>query len=273
MGAAERTGRGSELLDTLEVVERFAAGLAAIMRLAGRRAELAPAFRRHGVAARAGGRRISRRRRGLRPLGRAARCQGLELAAAVGAQPVAGPGRRQHVDRRRTDAGAPQRAQDIRLDHGGRRAARIGRCNADLQPGVRASIKVPDDAEVSTDSTGISGSDDLWRVRRSARASTSGRGVDEIAAASRSCRRYQAAPGMRAMQGLHLGEQVAEVLAVPALLAVPRRTPTGAGRASVARGERLVYTASQAAAAPMAARPIRPPRPSGPSRRRRTVRW
>src|SRR6185295_9708931 len=102
----------------LEVIEWLEAGVAAIERLARRRPELALPRRPLRAAARAGSRRIGAPhapRRTDRFCGRRD-AEGLELAAALDAQPVAAPGRREHVDRDRVKAGALQGAQHVGLD-------------------------------------------------------------------------------------------------------------------------------------------------------------
>src|SRR6187399_815031 len=103
---------------TLEIIERLAAALAAPQRLAGGRAEFGQHFGMAGAALRARHLLLAEQRaagtRGLR------RCDAVfpELAAAVLAHPVGGPGWRQHgADFWPRDAGALQRQLDFERNH------------------------------------------------------------------------------------------------------------------------------------------------------------
>src|SRR5665213_4571965 len=112
---------------TLEIIEGFAAALAAPQRLAGGRAEFGQHFCFAGATLRA--------RYLLLAEQRAARVRRLrrrdavfpEFAAAILAHPVGGPGRRQHgADFWARDAGAFQRQLDFERDHVHRGTAGIG---------------------------------------------------------------------------------------------------------------------------------------------------
>ena len=109
----------------------------------------------------------------------------------------------------------------------------------------------------TTDSTGISGSGTCSSRRQIARLdSASAPCVQAFAAIAV----HHCAPGMRALQGLHLREQVAEVLAVLAALAVPRvrrrrRAARASPRASTAsmRADQPAAIAASGGAMPAAA--------------------
>ena len=128
--------------DRLEVLERLAAGAAALQRLAGGRRRRRRGARCRGsrsagrraaaTAARHEAERRARRRRSTRPGRRDAVVA--QLAPALGADPVGRPGRRApHADARRAEAGGVERGDDARLDHLGRRAAGVGRRDDDLE--------------------------------------------------------------------------------------------------------------------------------------------
>src|SRR6185436_6337101 len=101
-------------LEALEVVEGLEARVAAIERLAGRGAEFALARRALGSAARAGDRGIAAPEASHAAEGFRGRCDAIfpELAAALRAQPIARPGRREHVDCHGVESRAPERAHD-----------------------------------------------------------------------------------------------------------------------------------------------------------------
>ena len=138
----------------------------------------------------------------------------------------------EHVDGNRGEAARLQGAQHVGLDDGVRRAARVGRRYADFEAAVGPHAEMADHAEVEHRQHRNFRVRDL-REDAVSRARVSGGG----AVGTSACRAHRPLPGragMGAMQGLHLGQQVAEVLAVPALLAVPAEFE-GPGRASVAR--------------------------------------
>src|SRR5580765_6611260 len=97
----------------LEVIERLAAGAAAVVRFAGRRAELAHAGRVAARAPRATHARRAEELAGTRDgLLRRCNAERSQLVPSRGSQPVAAPGWRQHLleDRMRKPAGIECRA-------------------------------------------------------------------------------------------------------------------------------------------------------------------
>src|SRR5262245_17824201 len=107
-------------LDALEVVERLEAGVAAVERLAGCRAELALERGRRRSAARAGCGHVAPPQVAHAADGARGRrdAVGQQLAAPLLAQPVTRPGRRQYVGGDGVEARGPECAQDVRLDDG-----------------------------------------------------------------------------------------------------------------------------------------------------------
>src|SRR5262245_36260472 len=115
-------------LDALEVVEGLGAIEAAIVRLTGRRPEFTDALGVSRIATRACHVRLGDE---LAHAGhgffRGCNAKGLELATSLGADPIAGPGRRQHVlDREVIEPGPAQLLFDEPANHFRRWAARIG---------------------------------------------------------------------------------------------------------------------------------------------------
>src|SRR5579883_1545896 len=113
--------------DALEDVERLEAVAAPIVRLARRRAKLADALRVAAAAARASHRlrRLPRRR---------VDTERAQLAPSLLAQPLAGPGRREHgIDGGLAEAVAVERIADGTPDDFRGRASRVGGCDTDAQ--------------------------------------------------------------------------------------------------------------------------------------------
>src|SRR3954468_23303249 len=148
---------------TLEIIEGFAAGLAAPQRLAGGRTE----FRQQLGILRA----ALRARHLLLAEQRAARVRGLrrrdavgtELVAAVLAHPVRSPGRRQHsANLRPADAGAFQRQFDFQRYHIHGGTAGIGRRDCNLNTAVM-DLDLAQYAEIGDGQHGYFGIDNLRR--------------------------------------------------------------------------------------------------------------
>ena len=213
--------------ERLEVVERLEAGVAGPQRLARRRAETATA-RGCPALPHCGQRTDSETQDGpaRRACGAAAaRCRSPAAPArpCVG-HPVGRPRRRQHgADLDLGEARGPHGVLDVAADDVHRRAAGVGRGHGDDRPGRRrrrsTSRSTPRSAMVRTGTSGSStaaGGGAGPRGRRRRRARSPGR--------SR----------VRAVQVLHLGQQVAERLGVDALPAAVRASSSRTGRSSVA---------------------------------------
>ena len=140
-----------------------------------------------------------------------------QLDPPGGAQPVAAPGRRQHLLDLGIGIAVPvEGAAHGGADHLGGRTARVRRRESDPQPAVAAAAHVAHDAQVH------------HAQHRDLRDRVPRRAAPGHARLPRRRRRpgcpsprSPAQPGIGALQVLHLGEQVAEVLGVHAALAVP----------------------------------------------------
>ena len=198
-------------LDALEVVEWLAAVFAAVERLAGRRAKFALARGPRRSAARAGGRGIAPEQTSSAPdrMRRRRDAEFAELAATLLAQPVTRPGWREHVDGDCVESGGAQRPQDVRFDDGVRRTARIRRRDADFEAPVGAELELPDHAEVEHREDRDFRVGDLceYPVQPRQELRRWRRRVGRVHAHGR----LPGRAGMRAAQGLHLGEKVTQV--------------------------------------------------------------
>ena len=192
-----------------------------------------------------------------------------QLGRAFGADPVARPGRRAlHADPRRAEAGAVERGDDARLDHLGRRAARIGRRRRRRRARRRRSMHVADDAEVDDRDDRHLGIEH-GREHRPGVLDARAAGRAPAAAPAAPCRtRRRSSPHAarkRALQVLHLGQHVAEVLAVAAAscrCCGTRARPAARGRRPRARRRTPARQSSRRSAQ-------RGPRPRRVGRRRR----
>src|SRR5947209_7202021 len=119
---ARRWKRGVDISVTLEIIERLATVPATPQRLAGSRAEFRQNFSVFGTALRAP-HQLHAEQRAAGACGKG-RCDAvfLQLAPAVFAHPIRGPGRRQNgTDLRIEKSLALQRQIDFKLDHVHRR--------------------------------------------------------------------------------------------------------------------------------------------------------
>src|SRR5574344_1732171 len=135
--------------DALEIVEWLQAGAAAVQRLAGGGAELADHFGVLAAALRAADRvRLAEQAALAAATRRRGDAVDAQALAALGADPVGGPGRRQApFDARGTEAGLLQRPGDLAFDQLGGRAAGVGRGDDHPQVAV-VPVDLADDAEV-----------------------------------------------------------------------------------------------------------------------------
>ena len=238
LGARSRDRERVELqharpLDALEVVEGLEAGVAAVKRLAGRRAELALPRRR--VEPQRGQATTGPRARARAACDRprpAARCR---RPRACGAPPslsqslLQGGASTSTATASKPGVGSARSTSALITAFAGQ-PEYVGEMPTSTRPSGR-SERCRMTPRSSTDSTGISGSGDLRQDAVQPRQQFRRRRRRD--AGLRAHRPLPGRAGMRAMQGLHLGEQVAEVLAVPALLAVPAETrPSPGARAS-----------------------------------------
>src|ERR1700680_2114742 len=133
--------------DALEVIEGLAAGAAAVVRLAGCRAEFAYALAGAAAAARASHHRRmpqAARARDLFLGRRDAKCP--QLAAPLNAQPRARPGWREHLLHNRLRVTARNQRRTHRLtNHLGRGTTGIGRRDPNVKAPVGFAAHVPDD--------------------------------------------------------------------------------------------------------------------------------
>src|ERR1700733_646522 len=131
----------------LEVIERLTARAAAEVRLARRRAKFGEPLAVPAAAARTadGGGPPQPAGAACRPF-RRGDAEGAQLFPTRRGQPVARPGRRQHLfENRIGEAGRVERGAHHGANHLGRRATGVGRRQADAQASVARTLYVPDD--------------------------------------------------------------------------------------------------------------------------------
>ena len=158
-----------------------------------------------------------------------------KLATALLADPVAGPWRRKHIDRDCPKPVALERLDDVGLDDSCRRATGVGRRHADFNRAIGAFAQMPDDTEVKDAQDRDLGVRDPGEQLAQSRI-TAGGGAASIEAGAAIIGGLPGRARMSAVQGLHLGQHMAEVLAVLPSLAMPAEWRHGRfGKAGVGK--------------------------------------